>query len=101
MCSWRCEMRKKKPIAGSRSARRHGCDTPYQVFSAFEDVTDLRRAEAEWRAADQANARLLESISDCFYSLDRNLCFTYVNGAAERQLACRREEVLGRHLIDC
>ncbi|WP_432491968.1 SpoIIE family protein phosphatase [Kineococcus auxinigenes] len=44
---------------------------------------------------DTRIARVLESMSAAFYSLDRDWRFTYVNAEAERLLGRRREELLG------
>ncbi len=44
----------------------------------------------------QAETAVLESITDAFFSLDREGRFTYVNAAMERTLGCRREDLLGR-----
>ena len=41
---------------------------------------------------------VLESIGDAFYTLDRDWCFGYVNGVAERMWARRRDGLLGRDI---
>ena len=61
-------------------------DTPFQVFSTFEDVTKLRRLDAQRRAANLFATELLESVRDGFLALDRDLRVTYINGAAEALL---------------
>jgi len=47
---------------------------------------------------DQERARLLESITDAFVSIDTEWCFTYVNHRAEVVLGKTREELLGRNV---
>src|SRR5437763_14584624 len=47
---------------------------------------------------DQERARLLESITDDFVSIDTEWCFTYVNHRAEVVLGKTREELLGRNV---
>jgi PAS domain S-box-containing protein len=42
----------------------------------------------------------MESISDGFFALDKDLSVTYFNAAASRLLGRKREEVLGRKLFD-
>jgi PAS domain S-box-containing protein len=42
--------------------------------------------------------RILESITDAFFTLDRGWCFAYVNAQAERVLARTRQELLGRNI---
>lgn len=43
-------------------------------------------------------SRILESISDSFFTLDENWCFTYMNPQAEALLNLRRGELLGTHI---
>jgi len=56
--------------------------------------------------AQQLDARqakltaILESITDAFFALDRDWCFTYVNREAERVMMVPRQELLGRILWD-
>ena len=75
------------------------------VVLIFRDVTRRKRAEAEMlrlremeREAHGRALRILESISDAFFSLDRDWNFTYLNPQAEQALGLQRGEVLGRNL---
>jgi PAS domain S-box-containing protein len=43
---------------------------------------------------------ILESISGGFFALDTNLCFTYLNKAAEEGTGLRRSEVIGKHVFE-
>ena len=64
------------------------------------DITERKQAELR---TSQLAARLtntLESITDGFYMLDRDWCFSYVNGVAERLLQRRRDELIGHSLWD-
>jgi PAS domain S-box-containing protein len=67
------------PDAGGRSVR---------VVGAAYDTSARRDAEARV-------ARVLESMSAAFYSLDRDWRFTYVNAEAERLLGRGRGELIG------
>jgi PAS domain S-box-containing protein len=63
----------------------------------------LLGAAFDTTAAHDANervARLLETMSDAFYSVDREWTFTYVNLEAERLLGRGRDELVGRSLWD-
>ena len=67
------------------------------------DITERRRIEQALQRtsleANRASAHLgtvLESISDAFYSLDREWRFTYVNEHAQRVLERPRGDLLGR-----
>jgi len=62
-------------------------------------VEVLRQERALAREAE-ATARILESITDAFFTLDRRWRFTYVNPQAERVLFRRQAELLGRDVWD-
>jgi PAS domain S-box-containing protein len=53
--------------------------------------------EAVRRQSPEEVNQILESISDCFYALDENWNFTYVNSQAIRYFGRRREELLARN----
>jgi len=59
-----------------------------RVLGAAYDSTGVRDSEARV-------ARVLETMSAAFYSLDRDWRFTYVNAEAERLLGTSRSELLG------
>ena len=71
-----------------------------RVQGALQDIS--RRKEEEGRVARIAErlATTLESITDGFFTVDREWRFTYVNGEAERILHRPRGELLGRRLWD-
>lgn len=67
-----------------------------RIQGAFQDISQQKAAE---EAARSAGARLLdtvESITDGFFTLDREWRFTYVNAESERLLSCHRSTLLGR-----
>lgn len=78
----------------------HAPGTSYQVYCTFQDITELRRARAERQEADRVKGELLESIRDCFFSLDRDFTVTYLNKAAESFLQRSRDELLGQNMLD-
>ncbi len=59
---------------------------------------DQARQEQGGIAPDSAAARILESITDAFFALDREWRFTYVNAQAERLLFRARAALLGRNV---
>ncbi|HEU5021350.1 MAG TPA: PAS domain S-box protein, partial [Bryobacteraceae bacterium] len=72
-------------------------------FSARELVSRVRAHLRLARARQDANeqsARLLESITDGFFALDRDWRFTWVNTEGERLLQFRKDEILGRSFQD-
>ncbi len=54
------------------------------------------RARKEAEASRDAVVVILESITDAFATFDRDWCFVYVNPQAERLVAMRRDELLGK-----
>ncbi len=59
-----------------------------------------KRMETRLMANKENLSSILESISEGFFILDRNLVVTYFNSASERLLGRKREEVLGRRLFE-
>lgn len=69
-----------------------------RVEGAFQDIQErIEAREREKRMADEL-VETLESISDAFFTLDRDWCFRYVNRQAEDLLLRRREELIGRNI---
>ncbi|MGN7293002.1 PAS domain S-box protein [Rhizobium sp. SAFR-030] len=69
-------------------------------ITIVQDVTAERRVQAEILALGERNREILESISDAFYAVDSDLCFTYVNRRAEEVWGKKREELLGSRFLD-
>lgn len=68
------------------------------IQGALQDITERKLAElATRRLADRLNDTL-ESITDSFFTVDRDWRFTHVNGQAERMTGNSRTELLGRRL---
>lgn len=61
------------------------------IYAVAKDVTDKKKIERERK-------RILDSIADCFYALDNNFCFTYLNSAAEKFMFVREHELIGENL---
>ena len=65
--------------------------TPVRLVGAAQDTT--ARMEAEARVA-----RVMDSLSTAFFFLDRDWCFSFLNGEAERVLGRSRDELLGAEI---
>ena len=68
-----------------------GRGTSGRLLGVAYDSTELRAARDRF-------ARVLESMGEAFFALDRDWRFTYVNRQAERLLGRRREDLLGQDL---
>jgi PAS domain S-box-containing protein len=69
------------------------------MLQAAEHRAETARREARQQALAE-RAALLESITDAFYALDRELRFTYVNQRTLDYFNKGREELLGRGILD-
>lgn len=66
----------------------------------IRDMTEQRRAEQAQRELAERLTSTLESITDAFYTLDRDWRITYVNSRAEELLQRQRDELLGFSIWD-
>lgn len=83
-----------------------------QILGTAIDISDRKQSEqerlqllareqaarAEAEAATNRVTNILESITDAFFSLDSNWCFTYINSQAELLFERSQEELLGQSL---
>jgi PAS domain S-box-containing protein len=67
------------------------------MLQSAEHRSEIARREARQQALSE-RAALLESITDAFYALDRQMRFTYVNQRALDYFKREREELLGRRI---
>jgi PAS domain S-box-containing protein len=66
-----------------------------RLQGACQDITESKRAAEEARMVAEQLTTTLESLTDAFFTVDRNWRFTYVNAEAERSLRRSRSELLG------
>jgi PAS domain S-box-containing protein len=71
-----------------------------KVYGSFQDIDAIKRTEQELLNVYREKYEILESISDCFYALDKNFTLTYWNKGAETLLGFKRQDVLGKNLWD-
>ncbi len=64
------------------------------------DITEQKMAEDALAAANSRVKRILESINDSFYSLDKNGNFTYINSSAAANAESTVAELIGQHIWD-
>lgn len=69
-----------------------------QVRGAIQDVTEEKEAREQANRLAEQLTDTLESITDAFFTVDRDWRITYGNQQAERLMGMDREEVLGRNL---
>lgn len=64
----------------------------------FQDITELKQAEAAARASAQIAGAIVESSRALIVAVDRDRRVVEFNPAAERAFGYRRDEVLGKHV---
>ena len=66
------------------------------VQGAIQDITERKQAMEENRRLGERLSTTLESITDAFFTLDREWRFTFINGQAERVFQRPRAELIGQ-----
>ncbi|MCO5214507.1 MAG: PAS domain-containing protein, partial [Caldilinea sp.] len=69
-----------------------------RVQGALQDITERRLARQETQKLASRLSNTLESITDAFFTVDRDWRFTYVNRETERLWGRPRDTLLGRAL---
>ena len=94
------------PRMGLRDVRTHyvpNVGTDGDVIGFFTLVQDITEAKqhADLLAQRERHLRaVMDSVTDCFYAVDRDWRITLFNKSAERYYGKEREQVLGRKLWD-
>jgi len=94
-----------RPAGGERHLRARAellgaSDGRARYLGTVQDVSDKRLAEHEAARTAARLSATLESITDAFYTLDREWRFTYLNREAERLFRRTRAQLLGKVLWD-
>ncbi|TFW33500.1 EAL domain-containing protein [Massilia horti] len=79
---------------------RDANNTIVQLQGAFLDISEIRDVEQQAARMAERLSATLESITDAFYTLDREWRFTYLNREAERLFQRPRAELLGKVVWD-
>ena len=83
-------------IRATGEAIRDATGRIVSVQGALQDITEEHAAAERASALDARLVVTLESVTDAFFTLDRDWRFTYLNGQAEVLLGRARIELLGR-----
>lgn len=68
------------------------------LHKELDRLIEIRTIELQ--LANQRIIDMLESMSDCFFSLDEQLCFSYINCQTERSINLTRDQILGKCILD-
>ncbi|HEX2955134.1 MAG TPA: PAS domain S-box protein, partial [Bacillota bacterium] len=67
------------------------------LMTWFVDITEQVRAQEVMERSNRKMNNILESISDAFFTVDQNLCYTYLNKSAEKLLyGGERQNFIGK-----
>lgn len=81
-------------LIGEAGRDAQGCIKCIQ--GAAQDITAKKMAAERAANLGERLTSTLESATDCFFTVDREWCFTYVNHEAERVLQRSRDDLLGK-----
>jgi len=73
---------------------------PKQILSVSRDITGQKRNEEALAKSNRRAEKILESITDAFFTLDHDWRFTYLNKQSESLLRRKRVELLGKNIWD-
>ena len=66
----------------------------------FRDITEQKLSREKLIRAQEEKASILKSMTDCFFTLDRNGQFTHINRAAEIVFGRPRDELLDKKIVE-
>ena len=66
----------------------------------YRDITERRLSREKLMKAQEEKASILESMTDCFFAIDRNWQFTYINHPAEIAFGKSRDELVGKKITE-
>jgi PAS domain S-box-containing protein len=70
------------------------------IHCGMQDITAMAAAQHLIKRQAEQLTTILESLTDAFFSLDKNMNFTYLNRETERLLGVNREKCLGKNIWD-
>ncbi|MEO8230253.1 MAG: PAS domain-containing protein, partial [Chloroflexota bacterium] len=88
------------PVRVSGEAVRGSNGQVERIEGVVQDVSALREAQVHAERFDARLVRTLASMTDAFYTLDRDWRFTFVNPEAERIQQRTRAQMLGHSVWD-
>jgi two-component system, sporulation sensor kinase E len=66
----------------------------------YTDITQRKLSDEKLIKSQEEKASILESMTDCFFAIDRNWQFTYINRPGEIAFGKSHNEMLGRKITE-
>ncbi|MBS1669216.1 MAG: PAS domain S-box protein [Bacteroidetes bacterium] len=66
----------------------------------YRDITEQMQAEELVRKSEEKYSTLIQRITDGFISLDKNLCYTYLNKRAGEMINMNPDDLIGKCILD-
>ncbi len=79
---------------------QHGKPDYRRVIFTSTDITERVNAEKALQESEQHYRELADSITDIFFELDNNLCYTYWNKASAKIFGIAAENVIGKAMFE-
>jgi PAS domain S-box-containing protein len=73
-------------------------NTGLSIF--YRDITDQMQAEELVRKSEEKYSTLIQRITDAFVSLDKDLCYTYLNKRAGEMINRNPDDLIGKYIWD-
>lgn len=67
-----------------------------RIYAVAHDITDRKQAELALQQSNRQVVNILESITDAFFTLDRQWRFVYLNHQAEQLLQRSKSDLMGQ-----
>ncbi len=88
------------PAEANSAVVRDAGGTPQALVVVVRDTTEREQTEAQLRASENKYRLLAENVTDVIWTLDTDLCHTYLSPSARRLLGRDPDELMGRPLDD-
>ncbi len=66
----------------------------------YKDITEKKLSREKLKESQEETVSILESMTDCFFAIDREWRFTYINRAGEKFFGKSRDELLDRKITE-
>ena len=80
--------------------RDEATGNPLKLIGVATDITDRKQAEAALRESEERYRRLVESLHEGIWAIDRDARTTFVNKRMAEMLGYTPEEMAGKHLFE-